>query len=197
MELGPVTLDGTIVRLEPLRPVHTKGLWQIAQNVGIWTWMSQDLSDRQVLEHWIQSALNEEHAQRCYAFAVVERDTGQILGSTRYLNIHREDRGVEIGSTWYTPRVWGTVVNPEAKWLLMNHAFESWGALRVELRTDHLNQHSKAAIRKLGAVYEGMLRNHRVRRDGSLRHTAVFSILPGEWPQVSDHLQSRIMRHPE
>ncbi len=192
MELGPVTLDGTIVRLEALRPIHSEGLSKAAQDPAIWTWMSQDLSDYHVLARWLQSALDEEQGQRGYAFVVIERATGEALGSTRFLNINPIDRGVEIGWTWYTPRVWGTVVNPEAKWLLMKHAFEAWGALRVELRTDHLNQHSQAAIRKFGAIYEGMLRNHRVRRDGSLRHTVVFSVLLSEWPAVSLRLQERI-----
>jgi RimJ/RimL family protein N-acetyltransferase len=108
------------------------------------------------------------------------------------MEVQPRDRGVEIGWTWYAPRCWGTTVNPESKYVLLRHAFEEWGAIRVALKTDVLNVHSQAAIRKLGARFEGVLRQHRIRRDGSYRDTVMFSIVDSEWPHVRERLLSRI-----
>ena len=115
-----------------------------------------------------------------------------VIGSTRYLDVQQDDRTVEIGWTWYTPEAWGGVVNPEAKYLLMRHAFEDWHAIRVALKTDIKNLHSQAAIKKLGARYEGTLRNQRVRPDGSYRDTVIFSVIESEWPQVKAGLEQRL-----
>ena len=190
--LGPVTLEGRWVRLEPMRDQHFDGLLEAAQSSDIWHWMSRDLSDPANLAHWIDQALSSETAGEAYAFTVIDARTGRIVGSSRYLDIHSHDRGVEIGWTWYRPEVWGTTINPEAKWLLLQHAFTHWGALRVAFRTDHLNVRSQSAIRKLGAVYEGTLRNHRIRKDGSIRHTVSFSIISEEWAEISRGLLQRI-----
>ncbi|MCL5116346.1 MAG: GNAT family N-acetyltransferase [Firmicutes bacterium] len=192
MNLGPIVLQGHHLRLEPLSPAHEEALLKVSGDGGIWSWMSADLSDRGALRRWIEQAVADEAAGVSYAFAVIDMNTGRTVGSTRYLNIESHDLGVEIGWTWYTPEVWGTRINPEAKLLMLTHAFEDWGALRVALRTDHLNAHSQAAIRKLGAQYEGTLRNHRVRRDGTIRHTLVFSIIRAEWPDVKERLTRRV-----
>jgi RimJ/RimL family protein N-acetyltransferase len=120
--------------------------------------------------------------------------SGRLIGSTRYLDVQEDDRTVEIGWTWYAPDTWGSVVNPEAKYLLMRRAFDEWGAIRVALKTDIRNLHSQAAIKKLGARYEGLLRNQRIRRDGSYRDTVVFSITDREWPAVKSRLEQRLER---
>ena len=192
MILGPCILDGNIVRLEPLRPEHREELLAAAQSSDIWAWLSLNLSDPAQLDAWIEKALIDEEHGLCHPFVVVERATRTILGSSRYMDIYPQSRGVEIGWTWYTPAVWGTLVNPEAKLLLLQHAFDDWQALRVAFRTDHLNTHSQAAIRKLGAVYEGTLRNHRIRPDGSIRHSVVFSVIKEEWPRVRAGLERRL-----
>ncbi len=192
MQLGPVTLDGTFVRLEPLRNDHRQALIRTAQSVEIWSWMLSDLSVPERFDAWLSHSLEDERLGRAYPFVVIDKACGQVVGSTRYLNIHEPDKGLEIGSTWYSPTVWGSVINPEAKLLLMRHAFDQWGAIRLEYRTDHRNAHSQAAIRKLGAKYEGMLRNHRIRADGTIRHTVVFSITREEWPDIQTRLQKRI-----
>jgi RimJ/RimL family protein N-acetyltransferase len=192
--LGPIVLEGRGVRLEPLASTHREGLRQAAADPRIWPWMPADLSRPGALEAWMDEALYASDRGTAYVFTVIDRATNRIVGSTRYMDIQAEHRGVEIGWTWYAPAVWGTSINPEAKWLLLKHAFEEWGALRVQLKTDHQNLRSQAAIKKLGARYEGTLLNHRIRPDGSLRHTVLFSILPDEWPAVEARLIARLGR---
>lgn len=190
--LGPITLQGEFVRLEPLRPEHAERLLGPAASADIWTWMSAEPTSRPAMDAWIADALAAEREGREYSFAVIRAADGRAIGSTRYMEVQAAHRGVEIGWTWYGVDSWGTVVNPEAKFLLLQHAFEDWGASRVQLKTDRLNERSQAAIRKLGAVTEGILRNHRVRRDGSLRDSVIFSIVDREWPAVKADLLRRI-----
>ena len=190
--LGPVVLEGASVRLEPLRARHRDGLRAIASGPGLWDWMPADLSLPGAVEAFIGEALAAEDRGAEYAFAVVDQASGAVLGSTRYLDVAAAHRGAEIGWTWYAPAVWGTAVNPEAKLLLLTHAFEAWGAIRICLKTDHRNLHSQAAIRKLGAQHEGTLRSHRIRRDGTFRDTVMFSIVDREWPAVRSALQARL-----
>ncbi|OLZ11582.1 GNAT family N-acetyltransferase [Sulfobacillus thermosulfidooxidans] len=190
--LGPVMLEGKIVRLEPLNMTHFAGLLKAAQDPVIWPWLSMDLSDSKTLEKFIRVAMEQERRNGAYAFTVIMKDSGRIVGSSSYLDISRHDRTVEIGWTWYHPSVWGSMVNPECKYLLLQHAFEDWGALRVVLKTDHKNFHSQRAIKKLGAGFEGQLRNHRIRPDGSIRHTMLYSIIDTEWPAVRERLLKRL-----
>lgn len=190
--LGPVVLEGRIVRLEPLRDHHADALAEAGRAPEIWAWLSMVVDSLPAATAFIRAALDEEAQGRAYAFAVVRRSDGRVVGTTRYMEVRAEHRGMEIGWTWYSPEVWGTAVNPECKFLLLRHAFDTWGAIRVELRTDLLNVHSQAAIRKLGATFEGTLRQHRVRRDGTLRDTVVFSIVDREWPEVRDALFARV-----
>jgi RimJ/RimL family protein N-acetyltransferase len=193
--LGPVMLSGQVIRLEPLRASHYQGLLEAANDTRIWTWLAMDLSDPQALTRFIDEALAAEAAGREYAFAVVQQDSGRVLGSTRYMDVMAAERGVEIGWTWYHPEAWATRVNPEAKWLLMQHAFETWGAIRVCLKTDELNARSRSAILKLGAQFEGILRQHRIRPDGSYRSSAYYSVLDSEWPLVKVGLERRLQEH--
>jgi RimJ/RimL family protein N-acetyltransferase len=190
--LGPVTLDGRHVRLEPLRPAHADGLLAVGGDEELWTWMPERLTSKPAVERFIQAAMKAEAAGTDYAFAVIESKTGRVIGSTRFLDVVAAHKGCEIGWTWYTKDVWATKVNPECKLLLLRHAFETWGAIRVQLKTDHMNVRSQAAIKKLGAQHEGVLRNHRIRPDGTLRHTVMFSITKDEWPAVKAKLLERI-----
>jgi RimJ/RimL family protein N-acetyltransferase len=190
--LGPVTLSGQHVRLEPLRREHVPALLQTAQDEEIWTWLSYDLRTRAEMERWLDEALGAEERGEELPFAVVRPAEGRVIGSTRYMDIQPRHRGVEIGWSWYEREVWGGPVNPEAKYLLLHHAFETWSAIRVCLKTDVQNVHSQRAIRKLGARQEGTLRNHRIRRDGSYRDTMMFSIVKQEWPAVKESLERRI-----
>lgn len=192
MSLGPTALEGRLIRLEPLRPHHAPGVYSAGCFPEIWTWLSSSITTPVDAERFIATAMDGEASGRELPFAVVRRADDRVLGSTRYLEIDAVNRTVEIGWTWYTPAVWGTAVNPEAKLLLMQHAFEDWGARRVWLKTDHLNRHSQAAVLKLGAVYEGTLRNHRIRKDGSIRDTVIFSVIDSEWPAVKAGLLARL-----
>jgi len=144
------------------------------------------------MKDWINKTLKaQEVGQEC-PFTVFHKQQNRIIGSTRYMDIRPAAKGVEIGGTWYSPSVWGTAVNPEAKMLLLQHAFEDWGAIRVQLKTDVNNKHSQNAILKLGAKFEGQLRNHMIRRDGSFRDTMMYSITREEWPNVKNNLNKRL-----
>ena len=192
MALGPVTLEGRFIRLEPLTPSHAEELLEAAAAPEIWRWMPERIGSAEQMARWIDAALTAQAAGTEYAFAVMDRATGRAIGSTRYMDVSEAHRGVEVGWTWYRPEDWGGRVNPEAKLLLGTHAFESWGAIRLYLKTDSLNERSRAAILKLGAVHEGDLRNHRIRADGTYRHSSYYSIIAGEWPAVKRGLQERL-----
>ncbi len=189
--LGPCILEGSNVRLEPLSIEHFDGLLLAARGYD-WQWLSADLSEPSSLKKWLRHTLQLQAAGEEIPFTVFRKSDNSIIGSTRYMDIQPENRGVEIGGTWYSPIVWGTVVNPECKFLLLRHAFEDWGAIRVQLKTDVKNIRSQSAILKLGARFEGKLRNHRFRRDGSIRDSMMYSIIREEWPRVKDALTKRI-----
>lgn len=192
MELGPVVLEGRHVRLEPLRPEHSGDLMAAAADPRVWRWLPEKVGSRLELDRWLETALRAQATGLEYPFAVIDLSSGRAVGSTRYMDVSAAHRGVEVGWTWYDTAVWGTAVNPEAKLLLLGHAFERWGAIRLYLKTDSLNLRSRAAILKLGAQYEGDLRNHRVRPDGSYRHSSYYSILDSEWPVVKRGLEGRL-----
>ena len=191
-ELGPVVLAGTHVRLEPLEQRHADDLVDAAADPLIWRWLPVQVTSRADLERWIDEALAAAAAGTEQAFAVVDVPTGRAVGSTRYMDIAPAHKGVEVGWTWYARSAWGGVVNPESKLLLLTHAFEGWGAIRLYLKTDSLNERSRSAIARLGAKYEGDLRNHRIRPDGTYRHSSYYSILDTEWPAVKLSLQERV-----
>lgn len=192
--LGPITLTGRHIRLEPMRLGHAAGLLEAGRSDDVWTWLPAKPSTPESMDRWISRTLGSEAQGREYPFVVVRLADQRIIGSTRYLDVQEEDRTTEIGWTWYAPETWGSVVNPEAKFLLMRHAFEDWHAIRVALKTDVKNVHSQAAIKKLGASYEGTLRNQRIRRDGSFRDTVLFSIIDSEWPDAKARLERRLAR---
>ena len=190
--LGPIALTGQHIRLEPMRPEHAAALLEAGRAPEIWEWMPARPLTPAAMDAWIAKALTAQLQGREYPFVVFRLAGGHVIGSTRYLEVQEDDRTVEIGWTWYSPDSWGGVVNPEAKYLLMRHAFEDWHAIRVALKTDIKNVHSQAAIRKLGAHYEGTLRNQRIRPDGSYRDTVLFSLIDSEWPAVKAKLEQRI-----
>jgi N-acetyltransferase len=190
--LGPITLTGKHIRLEPLRRAHAAALLEAGRSSEIWEWMPTRPVTAETIERWLATAMQSESQGREYPFVVVRLDDDRVIGSTRYLDVQEDDRTVEIGWTWYSPDAWGGVVNPEAKYLLMRHAFDDWRAIRVAVKTDINNVHSQAAIKKLGARYEGTLRNQRIRPDGSYRDTVIFSVIESEWPAVKARLEERL-----
>ncbi len=189
MRVEPVTLEGRIVRLEPLRLEHEPGLWEVAQDPEIWQFMSAPVERRDDLNRWIAEALRLAQLGSALPFAIVERATGRAIGSTRYGNIMPADRNLEIGWTWLGKQFWRTAVNTECKYLLLRHAFETLGCVRVQLKTDALNTRSRTAIKRLGAVEEGTLRKHMWVQNRRFRDTVMFSIIDDEWPAVRERLE--------
>ena len=189
-ELRP-TLIARSVRLEPLTEGHRAGLACAADRAEIWEHMPSSAAGAD-FDAWFDQALNLALGGREAVWAVRTSVDGVLVGSTRYLAIEPAHRRLEIGHTWYSPRVWATQVNPACKLALLRYAFESLAFNRVELKTDNRNLRSQAAIAKLGATREGLFRAHMVRRDGSLRDSVYFSIVRDEWPSVRDRLTRRL-----
>lgn len=190
MDVKPVTLEGRVVRLEPLDPAHAAGLAQ-AGDSQIFTYMGTRPAEQSAAayETYVRRLLDTRDT--C-AFAIVLRAGGGAVGVTTYMDIRPAHRGLEIGSTWVGRAHQGTAVNPECKYLLLRHAFEQLGALRVQLKTDARNLHSQRAIAKLGALREGLLRQHMILPDGYVRDTVMFSVTADEWPAVRAGLEARL-----
>ena len=189
-----MTLDGRWVRLEPLRPEHAPLLWAIAKDHlrELFQWIPYRLQSLDDFRDFNRHVLDEQRRGLTVPFAIFERDSGQIAGTTRYMNIDFPNRKVEIGSTWITPLWQRTAVNTEAKYLMLRHAFQVWNCLRVELKTDSLNQRSREAILRLGAKEEGTLRKHMLTWSGRQRDSVYFSILDTEWPEVKARLRTKM-----
>jgi N-acetyltransferase len=184
-------LDAETIRLQPLSRDHLCGLEQVVFEDSIWRYMLVRVRNRSELEAWIESALAAQ-ATGQIPWVTILKPENRIVGSTRLIDLDMRHRTAEIGHTWISPRLQGTSVNPEAKLLQLRYAFEDLGLNRVAFKTHHENLQSQAAIRKLGAVYEGTFRNHYVMPDGSLRHSVWFSITREEWPQVRSRLEDRL-----
>jgi RimJ/RimL family protein N-acetyltransferase len=190
----PVSLEGTYVRLEPLSIDHLPGLTQVGLDSEIWRWMPMFVQSPQDMRTLIEEALAEAEAGTMVPFATIERATGKPIGSTRYLSIVPQHRRLEIGWTWLAPPWQHSAVNSEAKLLMLQHAFEKLGALRVEFKTDALNEPSRTALLKIGAVEEGVFRQHMVMPGGRRRDSAYYSVIEEEWPRVKGNLESRLAR---
>ena len=191
-----VILEGAHVRLEPLRPEHAPLLWEIAQQHlhYLFQWIPYRLESLADFQEFNRHVLDEQGRGLSLPFATFERNSGQIAGTTRFMNMDLANRKVEIGSTWIAPQWQRTAVNTEAKYLMLSHAFEAWKCLRVELKTDSLNHRSRTAILRLGAKEEGTLRKHMLTWNGRQRDSVYFSILDTEWPAVKTRLQSKLAK---
>jgi RimJ/RimL family protein N-acetyltransferase len=179
------------VRLEPLVEAHREGLRAAGDAPEIWTHIPYEARGAG-FDRWFDLAL-EASGKGAEAVWAVRGPDAVLVGSTRYMNIDERNNRLEIGSTWYAPRVWGGRVNPACKLMLMRYAFEGLGVNRVEYKTDNLNARSQAAIAKLGAVREGVFRHHVIRRDRTLRDSVYFSVIAPEWPAVRDRLTARLL----
>ncbi len=186
----PISLAGRHVRLEPLAPRHAEDLYAAGREPRVWPYMARgEFTSLQDVREWIGQALALQETGTQIPFAIVLRKSGTAVGSTRYLDIRRADRGLEIGWTWIAPEQQRSAVNTECKYLLLRHAFEDLGAVRVQLKTDLRNERSQRAIERLGALREGVLRKHMTVRDGFIRDTIYYSILDTEWPEVKTRLE--------
>jgi RimJ/RimL family protein N-acetyltransferase len=192
MAIAPATLEGRYVRLEPLTAEHTKGLAEIGLDEDLWRWIPTPVRTMEEMSAYVQTALKEQANGSALPFALIERASGRVIGSTRYGNIDRAHYRVEIGWTWVARQWQRSAINTEAKYLLLRHAFETLKCIRVELKTDSLNERSRAAILRVGAREEGTFRNHMITASGRIRHTVYFSILDSEWPDVKARLESKL-----
>jgi N-acetyltransferase len=193
MKVTPVTLEGTRVRLEPLAQGHHAALSVIGLDEDLWRWTSTaPVRTPEDMAAYIALALAERDAGRALPFATVDRTTGRAIGSTRYAAIEPRHRRLEIGWTWLGRDWQRTAANTEAKYLMLRHAFETLGCVRVELKTDALNERSRTAIRRVGAREEGTLRKHMITASGRIRDTVYFSILDVEWAEVKGELERRL-----
>lgn len=193
MNIHPVTLTGDVVRLEPLSQQHTPDLAVAGADESIWRYMPYGpVTTAARMRAWVQDILERQKLGGDLPFAVIHLASGRAVGSTRYMDIRREHRGLEIGGTWYGVAYQRTAVNTESKYLLLRHAFEALGCLRVQLKTDLRNERSQRAIERLGAVREGVLRNHMILPDGFVRSSVMYSLIAEEWPRVRQHLANKL-----
>lgn len=191
---GPVTLGNARVRLEPLGAEHAEDLLTAGVHPAIWRYMPRPmLRDLEDARQWIQETAELVQSGTDVAFAIIDVDKGHAVGSTRFLDIRRPHRGLEIGWTWLGLDAQRTGINTNCKYLLLEHAFETLGALRVQLKTDRRNRQSRTAIENIGAKKEGVLRKHCVLHDGYERDTVMYSIVEREWPGVKSHLRLKLL----
>jgi N-acetyltransferase len=193
MDIHPLTLTGTAVRLEPLSETHVPDLCGVGFEPSIWRHMLYGNVDSEAkMLAFVHDLLGRQARGGDLPFAVVYQATGRAIGCTRYMDIQYRNRSLEIGGTWYALAHQRTGVNTECKYLLLRHAFEVLGSIRVQFKTDLNNERSQRAIERLGAVREGVLRNHMIRPDGTVRHSVYYSIIDSEWPEVKAHLENRL-----
>lgn len=189
-----IRLEGSVVVLEPLTEGHADELWRAAQAAEIWEWLAHVGSARDYFDGWMEISLAAAREGREGVFATRDRRSGAAIGSTRFLNVRPADRVVEIGWTWLEPRAWGTGANVEAKLLMLEHAFETLGCVRVEFKTDARNERSRGALAALPAQFEGVLRKHMTMPDVGVRDSAYYSVIDNEWPEVRANLERRLAR---
>lgn len=194
MTIGNVTLEGRYARLEPLGLHHLDGLCEAGLDPGLWQWTLSVVRDRADMRDHIEAALRARDAGTELPFATLDSASGRVVGSTRFMNIALAHRRLEIGSTWVAPPFQRTAINTDAKYLMLRHAFEALGCLRVELKTDALNERSQTAILRIGARQEGVFRRHMITATGRVRDTVWFSILDEEWPRVKAELERKLER---
>jgi N-acetyltransferase len=193
--ITPVVLTGRHARLEPMTEAHIPGLTEIGAGQDFWHFMLYgDMKTESDMRNWVLDILGRAEKGTDLPFVAIDLASGRVAGATRYLNIIPKDRGLEIGGTWYGIEFQRTAINTECKYLLIAHAFETLGAIRVQLKTDSRNERSQKAIERIGAKKEGVLRNHMILPDGYIRHSVFYSILDTEWPDVKRNLKMMMER---
>jgi RimJ/RimL family protein N-acetyltransferase len=191
----PVTLEGDHVRLEPLEPRHVEQLTEVGLVPELWRWTVARVASAADMAAYVDAALAARDEGTEQPYATVDCSSGRVVGSTRYLSIDPAHKRLEIGYTWIAPDWQRSAINTEAKLLMLGHAFDRLGALRVEFKTDALNERSRQALLGIGAIFEGIFRQHMLVSDGRRRDTAWYSVIDSEWPAVREHLVLRLQRH--
>ncbi|MFJ7698118.1 GNAT family N-acetyltransferase [Lysinibacillus fusiformis] len=184
-----IALENEIVNLKPLELNDLSGILEAASYPEIWSHMPITIKKMEDVNNFVENALLMRRNKTEFPFVIVDKKTGEIIGSTRFMDIDDTHQRVEIGTTWLTPAYWRTAINTNCKYLLLEYCFEILHLQRVQIKTDHENSRSQKAIERIGATKEGVLRNHMIRKDGTTRHTVMYSITLEEWPQVKIHLK--------
>lgn len=193
LNVAPVTLEGRVVRLEPLTTGHVDALSAVGLDADLWRWTTVTVRSADDVHRYVEAALRWQADGTALPFVTVHRGDNRVVGCTRFGNIDRANRRAEIGWTWVGRQWQRTAVNTEAKLLMLRHAFETMGCIRVELKTDALNEVSRRAILRIGAKEEGTLRSHMITDTGRVRDTVYFSILKAEWPAVKQALEAKLV----
>ncbi len=194
MDVKAVTLEGKRVRLAPMSADHVDALAKAGSDEMLWKWTSSRADSPESMRLYVDAALADAKAGTALPFVTIDKSSGEVIGSTRFGNIDRANRRMEIGWTWIMPRFQRTHVNSEAKYLMLMHAFDALGCVRVELKTDVLNTKSRAAMLRMGAKEEGVLRKHMLTYSGRWRDTIYYSVLDTEWQEVRERLQGFVDR---
>ncbi|EON73721.1 GNAT family N-acetyltransferase [Lysinibacillus sphaericus] len=181
-------LENAIVLLKPITKEDVSGVLAAGSFPEIWSYLSTTIEQESDVHNFVDKALTEKMKKKEFPFAIVEKRSGKIVGSTRFMDIDDKHKRLEIGNTWITPTFWRTAVNTNCKYLLLQYCFEVLDLQRVQIKTDLENLRSQRAIERIGATKEGVLRNHMIRKDGTARHTVMYSITLEEWPEVKRHL---------
>ncbi len=191
----PITLASDKVLLRPLQREDAQAFYQAGNYPELWHWVQPNhCLSLATTQRWIEQSLAEQAASKHLPYVIIDKASNQMIGSTRYCSIERANHTLEIGHTFITPAFQRTYVNSHCKFLLLQHAFEQLGAIRVEFKTHQDNNKSRSAIAGIGASFEGIIRNHRILPDGSIRSSAVFSVIDSEWPQVKAGLLAKMER---
>ena len=193
MVIKPVTLEGRLVRLEPLALSHVPELCNVGLDPELWTFTMTLIRNEEEMKHYVETALRAQEDGTALPFATIDKKNGRVAGSTRFGNIDRVNKRVEIGWTWLGKKFQCTHVNTEAKYMMLNHAFEVWGCYRVEFKTDVINTKSRNALKQIGAKEEGILRKHQITATGRMRDSIYYSILDSEWVDAKAHLEENML----
>jgi RimJ/RimL family protein N-acetyltransferase len=194
MDITPVLLEGNAVILEPLSLQHLDGLCAVGLDPWLWRITMTHIGTRDEMKAYIETALAWHEAKTALPFAIIEKKSGTVVGSTRFANIDHANRRAEIGWTWIARPWQRSAINTEAKLLLLTHAFERMECIRVEFKTDSINEQSRNALLRIGAREEGILRNHMITPTGRVRHSVYYSIVADEWPAVKQKLSVMVQR---
>lgn len=188
-----IILENEIVQLKPVQLEDVDGIVEAAHYSEIWEHMSVSLLSRDVVQQYVENAIKERENNQSYMFIIIDKQRNKIIGSTSFLDIAKTHKRVEIGSTWLQPTYWRTNINTNCKFLLLAYCFEQLNLNRVQIKTGHENKRSQKAIERLGATKEGILRNHMIRKEGSIRHTVMYSIIKEEWRDVKKHFEENLL----
>lgn len=181
-----ILLENDVVLLRPVELSDIDEILEAAKDEKIWEHMSVNLVTKEAVEKYVEKAIKERNAQVSYMFVIIDKNTNKIVGCTSFLDISLAHKRLEIGATWLNPIVWRTKINTNCKFLLLQYCFEQLHVNRVQIKTGHQNKRSQKAIERIGAVKEGILRNHMIKRNGTIRHTVMYSIMKEEWPTVKE-----------